>query len=165
MKRVDRIIFSCALYPFLIISLNPSQVSKSTWAATWQNQQCGCVPSEDLAVRMKKAWVLSYPISTQRRLWSDWADAQADLSLQWAHTNFACRCSIVEKVSSLLETTWPNKQIMALSQEAWQWHTTVRNCGTWKNCCNYPKTSTMWFYHREMCPMDADGMTNSADPD
>ena len=26
------------------------------------------------AVRMKKAWVLSYPISAQRRLWSDWAE-------------------------------------------------------------------------------------------
>ena len=28
------------------------------------------------AVRMKKAWILSYPLSAQRRLWSDWADAQ-----------------------------------------------------------------------------------------
>ena len=27
------------------------------------------------AVRMKKARVLSYPLSAQRRLWSDWADA------------------------------------------------------------------------------------------
>ena len=33
------------------------------------------------ALRMKKAWVLSYPFSAQRRLWSDWADAQAELSL------------------------------------------------------------------------------------
>ena len=40
------------------------------------------------AVRMKKAWVLSYPLSAQRRLWSDWADAQADLSLLSAHTQF-----------------------------------------------------------------------------
>ena len=30
----------------------------------------------------------SYPLSAQRRLWSDWADAQADLSLRWAHTHF-----------------------------------------------------------------------------
>ena len=51
-----------------------------------------CVPNEDsdqpghlpprlnwvFAVRMKKAWVLSYPMSAQRRLWSDWANAQAD---------------------------------------------------------------------------------------
>ena len=40
------------------------------------------------AVCMKKAWVLSYPLSAQRRLWSDWADAQADLSLRWAHAHF-----------------------------------------------------------------------------
>ena len=71
------------------------------WAATWQNQQNGCAFSEDsdqpghphslirvLAVGMKKAWFLSYPLSAQRRLWSDWADAQADLRLRWAHTHF-----------------------------------------------------------------------------
>ena len=40
------------------------------------------------AARMKKSWVLSYPLSAQRRLWSDWADAQADPSLRWAHTHF-----------------------------------------------------------------------------
>ena len=39
-------------------------------------------------VRMKKTWVLSYPLSAQRRLWSDWAGAQADLSLRWAHSHF-----------------------------------------------------------------------------
>ena len=39
-------------------------------------------------VRMKKAWVLSYPLRAQRRPWSDWADAQADLSLRWAHSHF-----------------------------------------------------------------------------
>ena len=56
------------------------------WAATWQNQQNDCAPSEDsdqpghppslirdFAVRMKKAWVRSYPLSAQRRLRSDWA--------------------------------------------------------------------------------------------
>ena len=29
-----------------------------------------------LAVRMKKPWDLSYPMRGQRRLWTDWADAQ-----------------------------------------------------------------------------------------
>ena len=38
-------------------------------------------------VCMKKALVLIYPFSAQRRLWSDWADSQADLSLRWAHTH------------------------------------------------------------------------------
>ena len=41
------------------------------------------------AVRLKKAWILRYPLSAQQRLKSDWADAQADLSLRWAHTHFA----------------------------------------------------------------------------
>ena len=40
------------------------------------------------AVRKKKAWVLSYPLSAQWKLWSDWADAQADLSLRWEHSHF-----------------------------------------------------------------------------
>ena len=37
---------------------------------------------------MKKSWALSYPLSARRRLWSDWADAKADLSFRWAHTHF-----------------------------------------------------------------------------
>ena len=37
---------------------------------------------------MKKSQVLSYPLSAQRRLWSDWADAQADLSHRWVHSHF-----------------------------------------------------------------------------
>ena len=52
------------------------QVSiKLIWATTWQNQQNECAPSED---------------SDQpgHRLWLDWADAQADLSLRWVHTHF-----------------------------------------------------------------------------
>ena len=73
----------------------------NTWAMTWQNKQNECAPSKDsdlpghppslirvFAVRMKKAWVLSYPLSAQRRLWLDWADAVADLSLRWAHSHF-----------------------------------------------------------------------------
>ena len=49
-----------------------------------------CAPSEDsdqpghppsllrvFTVCMKKAWVLSYPLSAQRRLWSDWVDASS----------------------------------------------------------------------------------------
>ena len=39
-------------------------------------------------VRMKNPWVLSCPLSAQRRLGSDLADAQADLSLPWAHMPF-----------------------------------------------------------------------------
>ena len=50
-----------------------------------KTNKMACAPSKDSdqPVRMKKAWVLSYPLSTQRRLSSDWADAQADQSLRW----------------------------------------------------------------------------------
>ena len=67
----------------------------------YKTNKVACVPSEDsdqpghlpslirvFAVRMKKSQVLSYPLSAQRRLWSDWADAQADLSLCWAQSHF-----------------------------------------------------------------------------
>ena len=72
------------LHRFLIPYLN-----KKICAASRQNQQSECAPSEDsdqprhppslirvFAVRMKKAWVLSYLLSSQRRLWSDWADGR-----------------------------------------------------------------------------------------
>ena len=58
-----------------------------------------CVPSEDsdqpghvpslirvFAVHMKKAWVLIYQLTQQR------VDAQADLSLFWAHMPFCRFC-------------------------------------------------------------------------
>ena len=88
------------------------------WATTWQNQKKECAPSEDsdqpghppslirvFAVRMKKAWVLSYPLSAQRRLWSDWADAQADLILRWAYTHLVLSCRgsyLISETLSLL---------------------------------------------------------------
>ena len=76
-----------------------------------KTNKMACVPSEDsdqsghppslirvLAVRIKKAWVLSYPLSAQRRLWSDWADAQADLSLCLAHMPFCWFCHEVAQI-------------------------------------------------------------------
>ena len=66
------------------------------------------------AVRMEKAWVLSYPLSAQRRLWSDWADAQADLSLRMAHIPFCWFCHEVVHLPfnlNLLDTTHAQPQI------------------------------------------------------
>ena len=68
-----------------------------------------CAPSEDsdqpghppslnivFAVRLKKARILRYPLSAQQILWSawasDWADAQADLSLRWAQMPVCWLC-------------------------------------------------------------------------
>ena len=88
-----------------------TQTPTGKWAASWQNQQNGCAPSEDsdqpghpvwsvFPVHMKKAWILSYPLSAQRRLrcpvWS-WS---LILTLCWAHIHFVgfvmrqLRCSL-----------------------------------------------------------------------
>ena len=75
------------------------------WACAWQNQQndlCAqrrlrsawasslgiCPVWSVFVVRLKKPWVLSYTLSAHQRLWSDWVDAQADLSIRWAHRSF-----------------------------------------------------------------------------
>ena len=49
--------------------------------------QPGHLPSliRVFTVHMKKHWALNYIMSAQWRLWSDWADAQADPSLCWGH--------------------------------------------------------------------------------
>ena len=79
---------------------NWSPALDSSWNEP-PHDKTNCAPSEDsdqpwhppslirvFAVCMKKAWVLSYPLSGQRRLWSDRADAQAELSLRWAPCHF-----------------------------------------------------------------------------
>ena len=55
------------------------------------------------AVRIKKRWVISYPLSARRRLWSDLVDAQADLSLRWAHMS---SCWFCHALPQLLVKYW-----------------------------------------------------------
>ena len=43
-------------------------------------------------VHMTTLWVLSYPLSAQRRLPSGWVDSQAELSFSWAHMPFCWFC-------------------------------------------------------------------------
>ena len=60
------------------------------WAASWQNQQNGCAPSEDSESSLS-AWRKLGSLATywaHSEDWSEWADAQADLSLRWAHMPF-----------------------------------------------------------------------------
>ena len=59
-----------------------------------------------LGIGMKKAWVLRYPLSAQRRLWSDWADAQADLNLHWAHMPFCWFCHTAAHILEMNKITF-----------------------------------------------------------
>ena len=52
---------------------------RSAWASAQSDQSLHC-PNEE-------SWVPSYLLSDSED-WSDWADAQADLSLCWAHSHF-----------------------------------------------------------------------------
>ena len=76
-----------------------------------KTNKMACAPSKDsdqpghptslirvFIVRMKKPWVLSYPLSTQRWLWSDWADVQADLSLHLAHMSCSWFCHAAAQI-------------------------------------------------------------------
>ena len=80
-----------------------NSVVQGQWAATWQNQQSECAPNEDsdqpgrppslirvFVVRSVGSLGPKLSSGGQRRLWSDWADTQADLRFRWAHNHFAC---------------------------------------------------------------------------
>ena len=82
-------------------TVSDPSVTRGKWAATRQNQQNDCAPSEDsdqpghppslirvFAVRSMCSQGSKLSSCGQRRLWSDWADAQAKLSLRWAHAHF-----------------------------------------------------------------------------
>ena len=79
---------------FLEVSAKHYLCSKKACAPSEDSDQPGHLPSliRVFPVSMKKACVLSCPFSAQQRLWSDWADAQADPSLRWAHMPFSWFC-------------------------------------------------------------------------
>ena len=71
------------------------------------------------AVRMKKDRVLSYPLSAQRRLWSD----QSDLCLRWTHSHLYRTCFSMGDLSAQVR---PSVH-----------HTSVRQHLPWVSCeCN-----------------------------
>ena len=69
------------IYPSLVLIIFQFFWVTCLYGTTWQNQQNECAPSKDsdqpghppslirvFTVSMKKAWVLSYPLSAQRKL-------------------------------------------------------------------------------------------------
>ena len=66
------------------------KTNKMTFAPSQDSDQPGHPPSliRVFAVHMKKHRLLSYPSSALWRLWSDWADVKADLSLHWTQSTY-----------------------------------------------------------------------------
>ena len=59
------------------------------------------------AVCLQKAPVLSHLQNPQWRLWSDWADGQADLRLCWENRSFCMFLSCASSIFILLNTSSP----------------------------------------------------------
>ena len=90
------------------------------WAASWQNQQNGLCTQQRLRSAWASTqsdqsllcaqWVAKDPtfLCEHSEDWSDWADAQADPSLRWAHMPFCWFCHeaaqmVIGKVVVLLK--------------------------------------------------------------
>ena len=76
-------IYSIGKRAWAVLHLNHLMTKPTKWHARPAKTQIRVS-----AVRMKKPWILSYPLSAQRRLWSDWADVQVDMSLRLVHSHF-----------------------------------------------------------------------------
>ena len=79
-----------------------------------KTNKMACAPSEDSdqpghPTSLKKDWVFSYPTERTAKTLSDWVDAQADLSLRWAHRSFCWFCHEVAQVMfrGFCDFQWP----------------------------------------------------------
>ena len=78
------------------------KTNKMTFVPSDDSDQPGHPPSliRVFAVRSMGSLGPNFASGGQRWLWSDWADAQADLSLCWAHTSFCWFCHAVAQFSN-----------------------------------------------------------------
>ena len=70
---------------------------RSAWASAQSDQSLRCVLSGPKGPKLsscgqRRLWSDCADAQADLRLWSDWADAQADLSLRWAHMPFCWFC-------------------------------------------------------------------------
>ena len=113
MLKIPGSVSTCCKQCLIVFSHLSRDMTKPTkWLCAQRRLRSAWAPSlvRVFAVRLKKAWVLSCPLSAQQRLWSDWADAQADLSLRWAHSHFVFWGSMLTKLQWLHNnlTSWIN---------------------------------------------------------
>ena len=74
------------------------------WATSWQNQQNDLFTKTQISLGIHPGLIRVFAVGSvdswgpnvsscgQRRLWSDWADVQADLSPRWAQRSFCWFC-------------------------------------------------------------------------
>ena len=105
-----------------------SKLSRGTAFPTRLNQRPVKTQIREFTVRLKTFWILGYPQSALRRLRSDCADAQTDLSLRWAHQRSCRKCVpryIVkwsERIELYIEThyrMWYTYSNLMIEQSEW----------------------------------------------
>ena len=125
---------------------SPSSVEETKWAAARQNQQIDlCIQQrlgsasasaqsdQSLCFLHEETLGPRLPImalGTQRRLWSDWADAQADPSLRWAHRSFCWFCRAPAQING---DSSPTLNFIMLIFSCWE-HT----CDLYRSGVNLP---------------------------
>ena len=130
-----KVVFGDSVWHWFLCSNNtvmiPSEVLFISWTTAFQNQQNDVHPAKtqislgirtvwsesSLSACMKKAWVLSYPLSAQRRLRSDWANAQSDLSLCWARIILL----VLSCCGSIIALEHSQNSICGNWQKHWWW--------------------------------------------
>ena len=124
--------------------MGPQQLIKiNILAAAWQNQQNYQCASEDsdqpghppklfrvFAVRMKIPWVPSYPLSAQRRLWSDSANDKATPSLRWAHKLFCRFCHAAAHITKQYQQPIPTR----VRRFVYGWYLSFVTAPIWRIC-------------------------------
>ena len=101
------------------ISVRTSQQWKylvcCSWARAGQNQQNDlCAP---VKIDLCALWVGKEPnLQADSEDWSEWGDAQADLSLCWAHWSFCCFCHTPAQLSMYVTTLEENQLL------GWTWN-------------------------------------------
>ena len=63
----------------------------------------------DFAMHSMGSWGPKLSSCGQRRLWSDWADAHADLSLRFAHMPFCWFCHEASLIDMVLCVSWKQR--------------------------------------------------------
>ena len=129
---------------------------RSAWASAQSDQSSLC-----------DQWVAKDPriLHADSEHWSDWAEAQDDLSLRWGTLILlvlSCRGSF----SMVYCYLWCVDMKSVIADHVSQSIVNFLNIRIPKIFfCNHSKIWPMWLYHRVMSPNDADGMANSVDPD
>ena len=159
----------CILHNRIITRMIFDKTNKMTCASREDSGQPGHPPSliRVFAVRMKKPWALSYPLSAQRRLIRQ-GECPGYLSLHWAHISFCWFCRAVAHLMTTVMILGLQTASSASAQTVDPDQSTVdRGQSTvWSGSALISVLPAFYrTYHNDPKYLDRQIWANSADPD